>query len=434
MWRDHSPPPTRRTKRRARERGRRPSGPLRGAEGVAARDGPGEDAGQDCVVALRELGEQWSRREEEADAEARGRVDRAQEAADGAPSGRAGALARLTVQFEKGSLSRRSSARARAARVHDHELGRFLARAAGGARKRTVERDENSLTRRRLPFDDRVARARDAPLAVVALEEYALRWWGRCPEHRVVEDDACTACGGAVALVEPYGLEACCSCGRMRRRADSTVASVAASATQAPTLDWRVFCYSRVHYAEHLLRQLQARGNASVPEEVVKDVGKEIAAGGGDPTSATVHEVEAAMRRLTRARRSKGETLQPYYESAALVCCKLSGLAPFRMTRAMERAVLTRFREASACFDRLSRKDETMQRKNMTNYSFALRRIADHLSEEFPEMTRFTTEVLANEGRDRARVNAKLWSRICEQLGWPDNSDLGERRGRKRPN
>ena len=39
-------------------------------------------------------------------------------------------------------------------------------------------------------------------------------------------------------------------------------------------------------------------------------------------------------------------------------------------------------------------------------------------------MRRFITEVLAHEGRDRSKVNAQLWSRICEQLGWRDNSTM----------
>ena len=420
MWRDAPAPP----------RASRPTRKARKTAPPASGERPRSEAGTlDCVEELRRLGGEWKARSRalgDRDAE---ELREALDAASDAPSGRAGMLARLNAEVVRRRSARRAAVRARSERMHEHELARFVQRTASGSSMRTHDRAENALTRRRLPYDDRVSRARERPLSVVALEEYGLRWWGRCPEHRVVEDDACAHCGGGMELVEPYGLEACLKCGRMRRRADSTVASVSASATQAPTVDWRVFCYSRAHYAEHLLRQLQARGNATVPEWVVDSVRAELEraknASKKPEGPSAVRDVEAAMRRLTRARRAKGEpTMQPWYEAAPLIHAKLSGLPPFRLTRAMERAMLNRFREASACFDRLARQDDTYQRKNMANYSFCLRRVADHLSDEFPEMRRFITEVLAHEGRDRSKVNAQLWSRICEQLGWRDNSTM----------
>ena len=319
-------------------------------------------------------------------------------------------------------------ARERETRIHAHELRRFAARIACGRAARAHAPDANAaLSQRRLPYERDVAMARDGALAVHALEEYALRWHGATPTHRVVEDDACERCGGAVALVDPFCMEVCESCGATRQRHDATVASSTHAAGDAPRLDFRVFVYSRSSYAEHLLRTLQARSNSAIPDSVLADVGAEVRL--GKKSGPSVRDVELAMRRLTRARnaarrrgRDDGPSMQPYYESAALVRAKLVGQQPFRLTRAMEGAVLHRFREASRIFDGLGRDQALSHRKNFVSYAYTLRRIVNHLEKDFPGIGRFNVDILPHEGRDRRLVNATIWKTICQTAGWPDNS------------
>jgi hypothetical protein len=199
-------------------------------------------------------------------------------------------------------------------------------------------------------------------------------------------------------------------------------------AGEAPKLDFRLFCYSRAAYAEHLLRQLQARGNAVVPDEVVEDVKREIKRKGG---ACSVRDCELAMRRLTRMRNAArrrgdadvGPSLQHWYESSALVRSKISGVSPFRLTREMEEALLDRFRRASSAFDQMMRDDGVVSsRKNFVSYPYAFRRIIDHLRSQFPGIEQFTTQVLPAEGRDRKCVNQSIWGAICSKEGWEDNS------------
>ena len=288
--------------------------------------------------------------------------------------------------------------------------------------------DDPTLAQRRLPYDAKVTEA--GPRRVHVLEEYLLAFHGRTPEYKLIEASACV-CGAQMVLNETLHMEVCTdpACGELRRRRDTTVGSTGFAAPgESNSHDFKVFVYSRCAYVEHLLRSLAARTNQQVPDRVLEDVGAEL---GGE--AATPEAVERAMRKLTRQRnaarrrgeKAAGPSLQRWYECSALVASKLDGSPPFRLSRELEAELVRRFRMASEAFDRIAQEQHGVStaRKNMCAYNFSLRRIAAHMLEDGHEpMRRFLREVLTSEGRDRRSVNRTLWSRICEMVGWPDNS------------
>ena len=289
-----------------------------------------------------------------------------------------------------------------------------------------VQKPAKDLGRRRLPFNANVSIASGAATRVEAFEEYQWRWFGTVPKQRVIESERCTCGSCSLTVLEHLNMEMCAECGKVRERRDATVQTSACGQTAdgGPSHTWRLFYYERSSYLEHLLRQLSARGNTKVPEDVIGAVRDDLRA---RDQQITVTNVESSMRRLTRARnalRRKGtkaeKSLQPYYKMASLIASKINGKDALRLKRKVETEIIERFQSASHAFDNIPQ-DQKRNRVNMLGYSFVLRRISHHMCENHPEMAEFA-RLLPVQGRGRTQYNEELWRKICAQLKWRDNS------------
>lgn len=336
------------------------------------------------------------------------------------PDGRLNLLEMLEAQLHNESVAEERARLKRRRRAEQVEFPRFVAAAARASTPSHASRGTSDIAQRRLPHNTRISKCEERSVRAVIVQEYAQRWLGVTPEHRLFEPEGCP-CGGMVESVESWGVMSCVVCGRSWEQ--EQVAVSGGTHDQPNTAShFKLFIYSRQGYLTHLLRNIQGRSNVVVPEEVIEAVRAEM-----DKKSAQkgVRGVEMALRRITRRRNAlkrkaedggktaqAADSLQQYYEASALIWHKISGEKPYRLPRREEEELLRRFQQASTVFDTIS-----TQRKNFLSYSWALHKIARQMDDAGYEMKEFI-KLMPAASADRKRENQALWEQICERTGW----------------
>ena len=159
--------------------------------------------------------------------------------------------------------------------------------------------------------------------------------------------------------------------------------------------------YKRLNHFREWLNQFQAKQTPDIPEQVFKDIIKELNKNRITNLSLLTRDIiKNILKKLN---------YNIYYEHITYIINKLNNLPPPKITRDMENIFISMFLQIQEPWEKYKK----TQRKNFLSYSYTLHKFCQLLNLE--HLLKFFPLLKDNE---KIMNSDNIWFNICKDLNW----------------
>ena len=159
--------------------------------------------------------------------------------------------------------------------------------------------------------------------------------------------------------------------------------------------------YRRINHFREWLNQFQAKQSPEIPEEVYKDIIKEL----NKNRITNLGDLNKKKMKLILKKLGYND----YYEHIHYIINKLSNLPPPKITRDMEKIFIKMFTKIEGPWDIYKQQG----RKNFLSYSYVLYKFCELL-----ELDHLLDCFTLHKDSNKLMENDEIWKKICTHLNW----------------
>ena len=210
-------------------------------------------------------------------------------------------------------------------------------------------------------------------------------------------NDKCTECDGKMNLSEISAELICENCGITK----SIMIVTERSSYNDPPREVSYFAYKRINHFNEWLAQFQAKEKADLPENIFKDIKKELDKNKSiNANNLNYKQIREILKKLN---------YNKYYEHIPHIISIITGKKAPVLDRLKEEQLRSLFKEIQIPFIN----NCPANRKNFLSYSYVLHKFCelleyDHLLEFFPLL----------KSREKLYQQDLIWEKICNDLKW----------------
>lgn len=218
---------------------------------------------------------------------------------------------------------------------------------------------------------------------------------------RTMEEEAlgiCPNCGIILACIQQEGAMVCVDCGYQ----ELLLVEQNRPIIRQPNKDASHYSYKRINHFREWCSQVQGKQCTDIPEEIFEMIIQEIKKEKiQDTKKLTYNKMREILKKLK---------INRYYEHINYIINRINGVPTPHFSPGLEEKLCSMFKEIQGPF----LKHCPSSRKNFLSYSYVLNKMVQLLG--LTEYQRYFTMLRS---RQKLYLQDQIWSKICEELGWP---------------
>jgi uncharacterized Zn finger protein (UPF0148 family) len=218
---------------------------------------------------------------------------------------------------------------------------------------------------------------------------------------RTLEQDTlgtCPTCGIVLACIQQEGAMVCVDCGYQ----ELLLVEQNRPIIRQPSKDASHFSYKRINHFREWCSQVQAKQSTDIPEEIFEMIITEIKK---EKIQDTKKLTYTKMREILKKLK-----INRYYEHINYIISRINGMPTPHFSPELEDKLCSMFKEIQGPF----LKHCPQSRKNFLSYSYVLNKFMQLLG-----LTEYQQYFSMLRSRQKLYLQDQIWSKICEELGWP---------------